>query len=375
MMPINRILFIAPTDMQKTPGFYRAAGIASASAAHLHIVAFDYFGALTSLNLDHPADWEGRFKRLDKGRERHLAKRQGWLEELADELRQQGLRVTTEAVWAEQIATEVQKYVNALQPDVVIKDTHREPALLRTLIAPVDGYLRRECPVRLNLFSESCHPTPNRIVAAVDVQETTKVNDRIIAVALKLAEQCQAQLHLLSACDLSVTLASTLGYTFGMNPLPPHVVEEARQRQKAAFDQLAQRYAIPPQRQHFIFGPAAKVIANFASSQNMDVTVMAKQHYTDQHQLATGKERIGSTTEQVLARSAQLSHCGLNTSVSPITNNAQRITWRKSCFQRKFDRSNVNRTCPISDTGSSTCMLLASNTALNKALEPFTIRN
>jgi len=46
MLPLKRILLIAPSEMTRTPAFDRAQALAIATGALLHIVAFDYVASL-----------------------------------------------------------------------------------------------------------------------------------------------------------------------------------------------------------------------------------------------------------------------------------------------------------------------------------------
>ena len=61
MLPLKRILLIAPSEMTRTPAFDRAQALARAAGALLHIVAFDYVTSLAMAGLfDHDAMEIGR---------------------------------------------------------------------------------------------------------------------------------------------------------------------------------------------------------------------------------------------------------------------------------------------------------------------------
>ena len=54
MAEFERILLIAPPFMNRTPAFDRAASLAKAKSAALHIVAFDYVEGIANAGLVNP---------------------------------------------------------------------------------------------------------------------------------------------------------------------------------------------------------------------------------------------------------------------------------------------------------------------------------
>lgn len=74
MLPLKRILLIAPSEMTRTPAFDRAQALAIATGALLHIVAFDYVASLEVAGLfDHDA--------MAQAREGYLQVHRHWLEQ------------------------------------------------------------------------------------------------------------------------------------------------------------------------------------------------------------------------------------------------------------------------------------------------------
>lgn len=105
-----------------------------------------------------------------------------------------------------------------MQPDLLIKEIDHASVLKRALFTPLDWHLLRHCPVPVYLVGGSGLGLPRKIVAAVEVSDVEsaddELNDRIIKQACSLAMQCNAELHLLHACDISaVFLADMDGLT------------------------------------------------------------------------------------------------------------------------------------------------------------------
>ena len=65
------------------------------------------------------------------------------------------------------------------------------------------------------LVGGSSFVLPRKVVAAVEVPDVestdNELNDRIIKQACSLAMQCNAELHLLYACDISAALLADMG--------------------------------------------------------------------------------------------------------------------------------------------------------------------
>ncbi|WP_137819822.1 universal stress protein [Pseudomonas sp. 2FG] len=295
MSEYQRLLLVAPSEMRRTPAFERAAALASAKGAALHIVAFDYVEAIATTGLFNQ-------RVMAEVREGYLQRHRLWLEDEAELQRSKGLTVTTEVLWVQQPYEEILVHVKEMQADMLIKDAHQEPALKRAFVTPLDWQLLRDCPTPLHLVTDARHPLPRQIVAAVDPfrpeEQIRDLNDRIILTALKLAAQCNAELHLLYAYDVSSMLAAEMGMGMGMGTLPLSrgLSEELRAAQEQAFTGLADRHGVPKECRHFLLGSPIQVISEFAVSSLADVIVMGTVHRRGLHKL------LGSTAEHVLYR-------------------------------------------------------------------------
>ncbi|MFK0089595.1 universal stress protein [Pseudomonas sp. NPDC090755] len=291
MSDYQRVLLIAPPLMQRTDAYDRAAALAKAKGMALHIVAFDYLVGLATAGLVNE-------QALAVMRQAYVEKHHQWLEEQAGPMRRNGLTVTTEVVWVDDVLDEILTHLKEQPFALVVKDIEHESRLMRAMFTSLDNQLLRETRVPLHFVSKAGHATPRKVLAAVDLSRPDDqfpgFNDRIVNEALKLAMQCKAQVQILYAYDLTSlqTDAQTLGrksFLFGSN-----VAESLHEAQGAAFRELAERNGIDPENCHMIMGDPAKVLSIFCEAQDTDIVVMGRVHHRG---LA---KYIGSTVERVL---------------------------------------------------------------------------
>ncbi len=284
MSQYQRLLLIINPLLRHSPALNHAASLAKASGASLHIAAL-----IPSLK---------RLSLLEKGdrtlaREQYLQDHRSWLEAQAQNLRGRGIEVTTQVTWAQDIKQDIIDDVTQMQPDLLIKEIDHASVLKRALFTPLDWHLLRQCPVPVYLVGGSGLGLPRKIVAAVEVSDVEsaddELNDRIIKQACSLAMQCNAELHLLYACDISaVFLADMDGLTLA------DLTKELRRDLEKSFLRLAGQFGVPSDRRHFIDGHPVKVLSEFADEHNVDVIVMGR---VQSHGL---DKLLGSTTEHIL---------------------------------------------------------------------------
>ncbi|EJL06748.1 universal stress protein [Pseudomonas chlororaphis] len=269
MLRIQRLLLIAPIEMTRTPAFDRAQALASATGAMLHIVAFDHVNALAVAGLfDHDA--------MSQAREGYLQVHRHWLEQQARFQRCEGLRVTTEVVWARLSPAHVLEYVNDFHPDLLIKDVQRVPALDRVFHRPLDWLLLRDCPASLHLVSRAENPKPLKILAAIDLSHlealTHGLNERILDLASTLATSCGATLHLLNVSNWSVVGDAVMSVP--TSSLDGSLRDAVNDAQQEAFDLLAERHGIEESRRHSLAGIPHQAIEQFARRNTFDMVVL-----------------------------------------------------------------------------------------------------
>lgn len=286
MSQYQRLLLIINPALRHSPAIHHAAALAKVSGASLHIAAL-----VKPLEL---------FSLLEEGvgnraRESYLQDHDQWLNAEAQRMRGRGINVTTEVAWADDIQQEILQHVTEMQPDMLIKEIQHEPALKRAFITPMDWHLLREVPVPIYLLGASGHTLPRKIVAAVDPANLhpsgNELNERIIAQANSLALQCDAELHLLHACDVTSVY---LGDAGGGGLVLGDLTKELRTAIDKSFVKLANRFGVPTERRHLILGQPVSALAEFVNENQVDVIVMGR---SQAHGL---RKLIGSTTEHVL---------------------------------------------------------------------------
>ncbi|WP_448124017.1 universal stress protein [Pseudomonas veronii] len=293
MLPLKRILLIAPSEMTRTPAFDRAQALAIATGALLHIVAFDYVASLEVAGLfDHDA--------MARAREGYLQVHRHWLEQQVRFQRRAGLAVSCEVVWAKPNLAHVLAYVNDFHADLVIKDVQHVSALDRTFHQPLDWLLLRDCPACLHLVTDARHPKPLKVLAAIDLSHleelTYGLNERVLELASTLAHVCDAHLHLLNVSNWSVV--GDTPTSVPTQSLDSSLGEAVNDAQVEAFDVLAERYGVEQERQHVLTGIPHKVISLFARRNAFDVVVLGTVYRDKLGRL------IGSTAESVLNRTS-----------------------------------------------------------------------
>ncbi|UVM48456.1 universal stress protein [Pseudomonas sp. B21-015] len=284
MSQYQRLLLIINPALRHSPAIQHAAALAKASGARLHIAAL--IKSLDILSL------------LEEGvretaRENYLQDHRDWLTYQAKNIRGRGIEVTTEVAWADDLQQDILDHVTEMQPDLLIKEVQHESALKRAFFTPLDWHLLRHCPVPVYLVGGSGHTLPHKIVAAVDASGTDsdrELNDRIIQQANGLALQCNAELHLLYACDITDYLGDMGGGGLTLSDL----TKQLRKELEKSFLALAGRYGVASDRRHFILGNPVSALSEFANEHQVDVIVMGR---VQSHGL---NKLVGSTTEHIL---------------------------------------------------------------------------
>ncbi|PMU12674.1 MULTISPECIES: universal stress protein [unclassified Pseudomonas] len=287
----SRFMLVASPLMENSPAFDRAAALAKAEDAALHIVAFDYLEGLATAGMVNE-------QALEQMRLGYVERHRQWLEEQARPLRKIGVTVTTEVVWVERPLQEILIHLKEQPMAVLIKALEPSSRLSRMMFTPLDIHLLRECQVPLHFVSHVQHALPRRIVAAVDPfhrdGQYKGLNDRILHEAVKLATACNAQVDVLYAYDLSSIGADEFGFDNASAFFSSSNAKTLFDAQGEVFNDLAERNGIPPERRHMVMGNPAKVLASYADAYNVDVIVMGRVGHN-------GLERlIGSTVEHLL---------------------------------------------------------------------------
>lgn len=288
MSQYRKILLIADPEMRSTTALSRAALLAQLSGAELHVSMFVHESSIIALGAVSQ-------EVMELARQNCLLRREEWLRQRKEELLGVVGRVETDLSWGGPLHEKIVHKVLEFKPDIVVKDVAAEPGLKRLLFTPLDWQLLRLCPAPLLLVHPEARQAPRRVIAAVDplraLHETNGLHDHVVKAALDLALQCDASVHLVHAFEGLMPMQPGEVFTHSMQT----VIDNIRNLHRSGFDEYAQRYSVPPERMHFIEGPAALVIPGFATDHRADVVVVGTIH-------RTGLDRVimGSTAERIL---------------------------------------------------------------------------
>ena len=281
MSQYKRLLLIINPALRDSPTISHAAALAKASGASLHIAALT-----TPLDILSLLAEDVRYK----ARASYLQDHRDWLDNQTNNLRALGLDVTSQVTWATDLKQDILDYVTETQPDILIKQVQHESALKRAFFTPLDWQLLRECPIPVYLVGGGGNALPRIVLAAVDVADAQQVNNalnqRIIEQATSLALQCDAELHLLYACDMSAIYMADMALS--------NLSKELASTEKNNLLELARSYGVPSDRHHFVLGNPVAVLSQFAKENSVDVIVMGRVQYHGIEKL------LGSTTEHIL---------------------------------------------------------------------------
>ena len=282
----QRLLTVVDLRQRHSAALQRAAVLARESDAALHVLAC----------IEPPWSWPLLEHEVrDKARDGFLLEARQQLDAQCGPLRHQGLNVTSQVVWAADPHAEILRYVEEMQPDVVLKDVEQVSELRRTFTTPLDWQLLRDCAAPLHLVGEGGHAHPKRIAAAVDTASDktpdSPLNRRIVEAANTLALQCDAELHLVHAFD---PMAVFLGDFSGFSASWADLAGDLQASERSDFLHFADECGVPQDRRHFLLGPPTLTLVEFTREVGIDVLVMGRIQ-------RRGLQRyVGNTTEHLL---------------------------------------------------------------------------
>lgn len=278
-------MVIVDKALTLTPALVRAAAMARKSGDRLLLALFEFDRALA-----HAASRGFDLDAYKRGRREKL-------EALAERLRRDGLEVDTRLYWDHPVTARMLLAVLAEQPQLVIKDVHREASLKRVLFTPQDLDLLRQCPAPLMLVRSGTHGLPRRILAAVDPLDERgrphELNARVLNAANRLAMQCDAQVEVVHAFEYVPPFA---GPEFGWLP-DLGLIEQFRAEHRGALQELGKEFGISPGHLHLLDGIPGWAIAEFAADHAIDVVVMGSIQRNALQRLS-----LGSVAEFLLQR-------------------------------------------------------------------------
>ena len=299
MLRLDRILAVVDPTSDVQPALDKARLLARRSGATLELFICDFDPSLSGRPLFDTAQ-------LKELRVEFARERMEFLEEIADEIRAEGVTVETHVHWDNPVYRGVLRRVQESSPDLVVKDTHHHSAIRRVLLTNTDWSLIRSCPAPLLLAKTrdwSAHP---RILAALDPEhvgdQPAALDHAILDAAELLARSLDGEVHAVHAFLSAALLAGVTGAGAGAMAFPAgmsagEVVVHERERIGNVLAGIAAAHSLPAGRIHVEQGSATDVLQVVARSLAADVLVMGAVSRSRLQELF-----VGSTAERVLDR-------------------------------------------------------------------------
>ena len=297
MKRLDRILAVLDPTTEAQPALAKAATLARRSGATLELFICDFDPSLSG----QPFFDTDKLRQL---REEFVAERMEYLEDMAEDLRAEGLAVETHVHWDNPTYRGIVRRVEESSPDLVVKDTHYHTVLRRTLFTNTDWSLIRTCPAPLLLAKAGEWPDTPRILAALDPghvgDKPAELDHDILEWSELVAARMGGEVHAVHAFFPAALLAATAtlaGMPLASGMTSTEIVEAERQRIAGQLADIVGPHRLPPQRVHLEQGAAAEVLPRMSDQLNAALVVMG----------AVSRSRLqevflGSTAERVLDR-------------------------------------------------------------------------
>ncbi len=287
MATAKTILVALGAERRRTAAFSRGVELARRTGASLHLCIFDYQGLIDTAR----AAVSPEVAQL--AQKEFVRERLAWVSTEASSLADQGLRIECDVVWSPIAHEAILGKALDIGADLIVRDVpmdrHTPPRLHPS---PVDWKLLRLLPCALMLVRPESAPVPHHLLAAVDVTsirpQAANLNERLMKNAVLLAQECEADLDLVSAYSY-VPLESD-AFSFA-----PELYDLVDKSHKTSFEQFAATQPVPAERRHRIFGEPADSIAKCAVDHGVDLVVIGSAYHSGWDRLL-----FGSTAESLL---------------------------------------------------------------------------
>ncbi len=292
----SRILVIVDPTIEDSAAVHKAARLAKAAGAALELHICDFAPELDAARFfDAPT--------LAVAIAPVAARHQVHLDRLSSALRAGGLEVATSVEFANPLHEGILRRVAALQPQLVVKDSHYHGALRRAFLSHADWHLVRDCPMPLLLTKQQPWHEPVRIAAAVDPNHPAdagaSVDHALIDAAASMARTLGSRpwvLHVFSTLNLISVQPGVATVPLGTELA---AVQALRTLHQAQLEGLAARHGIPVADTRLIDGLVSYALPDFAADGRLDVLAIGALARSRLHD-----RFIGSTADRVLDRVA-----------------------------------------------------------------------
>ena len=293
MEKISKILSVIDPTVEEQPAMKRAAWLAKRTGAELELLVCYYNEYLSGDRLfDSPS--------LEKARNEVIANQEKHLEELAEPLREDGIVVTTSALWDHPLYEGIVRHVMSSDVDIVFKDTHHHSAITRALLTNTDWNLIRTCPAPLWLVKPHDLAEVPVFVAAIDPMnqhdKPAALDDEILQLSKLLGGAVAGEVHAFHSYDPRIAVATATANAYIPVSLPfDEIEQQMHEDHQKRFEEITSFHEIDTDHSHLVAGLTHEELPAIAESLTADVVVMG----------AVARNRwkrlfIGATAERTL---------------------------------------------------------------------------
>ena len=293
MEKIAKILSVIDPTVEDQPAMRRAAWLAKNSGAQLELLVCYYNEYLSGDRLfDSPS--------LEKARVEVISNQEKHLEELAEPIREDGVIVTTSAVWDHPLYEGIVRHVMTSGANIVFKDTHHHSALTRALLTNTDWNLIRTCPIPLWLVKPHGLAETPVFIAAIDPMnqhdKPAALDDEILHLSKILGGTVSGEVHAFHSYDPRIAVATATANAYIPVSLPfDEIEQQMHEDHEKRFNEITSFHGIEDDNSHLVAGLTHEELPAIADNLKADVVVMG----------AVARNRwkrlfIGATAERTL---------------------------------------------------------------------------
>lgn len=291
----SRILCVVDPRSQAQPALQRAVWIAGQTDARIELVACDYNDYLVA----HPLFDE---QLLARAREKLLRDDRDSLENLAEPLRKDGLKIETAAFWDRPLHEGIIRRACQSNADLILKDTSNHSIFNLSSLSNTEWNLIRTCPLPLWLVKPRQISGTLRIVAAIDPMHShdknANLDDAILRISNAVAAAVNAEVHAFHSYDprLIASLATLNAYVAASMRIED-VAREIEEQHRHRFMEIVESHQIPSGRVHMVAGFVHRELPALVANLDAFLVVMGAVNRNPLKQMF-----IGSSAERTLDR-------------------------------------------------------------------------
>ncbi len=284
-MRLDSALTILDKPKHKQVAFERARSLQELNGTHLDLVSFCWQSMVES------SDFFDTHQRRTL-RQEILLERKQWQRDLVLDGGLAFNDVSIHTIWTDDIAAWVRKQLEKKHCDIVIKSVHKTKTISHT---PLDWELLNTSPVPVLLTSTQKRKTARRVVAAIDLRHTDRthqrLNRKVLAAADRFARCYDAELHCVSAIEISNVLRDL------------DIIDERSTKKRMleksqdTLNDLLKPYDVKKKQRHFPVGKVGQAVTQTARELKADLLVVGSCAHRVKQLVG-----VGNSAERILAR-------------------------------------------------------------------------